>query len=217
MQPPPFDVAYPPAPKRSNKLIWVIVLGVVGCCILLIGGGGAATFFGIRMAGGFVECTIQGSIAATALKSYAASHDGKLPPAESWQTAIRADYEKAAASLGANNSGPFRSAKSTEPLACGKGSDRTVLTFNRSLGGKKVSELKDPMKTYILFEKKDGDYNANAPYVMPPDSERPKIFGKARPMILVRGDFTPMMESKGVVRPIGTMQTSGSPGARVDF
>ena len=183
--PPPY---IPAAPKKKTGLIIAIVLGVLFVCcglplIAVVGGG----FFAFGQAKGTVGCTISFGVVRAAIDDYVADHNGKLPPAATWQDAVRPYYAKKLKSKkdGGNDreSEQVLSMLQVMPAdgewGCTEDKTKTGIAFNSTLGGKKLAEIKD-RSTVLIFEVPQRAKNLNMPFKTLDHDSSPKIFGKHR-------------------------------------
>ena len=182
--------AFNPSRQQSGNKVWVwLLVAVGGLCLLCIGG----LFFGVKSLFnvGFkmASCMMDGELAKNAVLAYAKEHDGKLPSAETWQDDIRPNYErlynKAIGEMDPNKMPSWvdiKIAKPGEVLECEMGSNgKTGFAFNDALGGKNISDFKDPFSTILIWETTSPAYNAHGN----PDSRSAtdpalKMFGHKR-------------------------------------
>lgn len=168
------------APRRGNSLVWIILGTVVGLCVLLVLGIGSAGIWAFGKVKPMAECTIEVQVLARSLKAYTSANGGKLPPAASWQTALK--KELAAETRRFNkDAGPFAVRGPSEPVGCGKGAESTGFSFNTKYSGKKLSDLKMATEP-LMFETLTQAVNANGAYRDIPSAQRPKLFGRPRPL-----------------------------------
>ena len=202
--PPPY---IPAAPKKKTGLIIAIVLGVLFVCcglpvIAIVGGG----FFAFGQAKGTVGCTISFGVVRAAIDDYVADHNGKLPPAATWQDAVRPYYSKQLKSKHGNGGSDKDSEQVLSLLnvmpaggewGCTEDKTKTGIAFNSALGGKKMAEIKD-RSTVLIFEVPQRGMNLAMPYKALDNSSSPKIFGKHRGWISIGLDGDNIkMGSKG--------------------
>jgi hypothetical protein len=184
--PPPY---IPPKKKSNTGLIIGIVLGSVAlCCILSAGvlfGGG---LWLVNKAKGIGECAMSFQFAQKAMQAYAADHDGKLPNAKTWQDDIREYYKKATQKINKDQSGPiqFHPFASDGEWACvNENQPATGIAFNVELSGKKISDIKDPGTTVLLFETPTVGKNQAKKYEALDPKSSPKIFNENRGWIVM--------------------------------
>ncbi len=183
--PPQFN---PPRQQSSNK-IWLWLLLAVGVFCVICGIGGFFMFRTVMDAGmGLVSCSMNGDLARDAVLAYALDHDGKFPPAATWQDDVRPYYErlynKLISEKGYKEISGMMSIKVSPPgtpLDCDfGGSHKTGFAYNSLLAGKLKSEFPD--STVVIFETDSPVYNqANDPATRP--KETPKMWGDERPWL----------------------------------
>lgn len=147
-QTPPEPQAIPP--KKSNTVLWVVlILGVGGLCFLII--VMAAILFPVfsqaRLSAQRTACLSKVKMQSTALLMYAAENDDHFPPAKSWMDKT-ADY--------ASGDSAFQCpivVKDSGEGAFGFG-------FNEALSGLATTKIKDEERTVAVFESKDTGRNA---------------------------------------------------------
>lgn len=168
---------------------------MISCCGLI--GFGAFQMFrgGMAMVGSVVGCTMNFTLAQAALKAYAEDNGGKLPPAATWQDALKPYHDRLIGKMGPEmakikQSGfmDFTPASMDKPLECSFGEPTTTVTFNSDIGGKLLKDVKPA--TIAFFESTDAKRNAHAPYKERPAKESPKIMGSPRDWLTfpVEGD-----------------------------
>ncbi len=191
--PPP----YMQAPRRSNTglIIGLVVGGICLCCVLPVGllvGGG---FWAFNNSKGIVQCSMAFQGVGQGLQKYAAAHDGKLPKAETWQDDVRTFYKQSMMPKG--QAGPFEQMPAEGDWGC-KESDGTMtgMAFNSDLSGKKISDIKDPYQTTMLFETERPSANQHEKYKARPFETSPKMFGKHRGWLHSSVSGQPMMHGK---------------------
>lgn len=174
--PPPY---VPPQRKSKTGLIIGIVLGAICLCcigpILLVGGLG---FWGFSKVKGTASCSLTFASAKRAVMDYARDHDGKLPKAATWQDDVRPYYQKAIANL--PKSAPFSVSDPNGDWGCVEDKSHTGVAFNDALSGKKMSEIKNPDDTVLLFEIPAASHNAHQPYKKQDISQSPLLMGSHR-------------------------------------
>lgn len=183
--PPPFSPAGPPPRKNRTPLILAIVFVVMVCfCMVpaffLYRIGAVAVKEGLPMA----QCGIAFDDIRKALKAYADEHDGKLPPAETWQDDVRPYYAKIVASHG-DDLGPIKPIAADAPWGCTSTSGTTGIAFNSALGGKKLADIENPRSTALIFEIEKPSTNAHEEFKERPRSTSPTIMGEHRDWIVL--------------------------------
>jgi hypothetical protein len=178
--PPPFAVPPPQIPKKKSSLGVVLLLlffGFIFCCGLptfLFMKRGIAAYNSVSP---IVGCSINFSTVQAAIRRYATDHEGKLPPAKTWQTDIR-HYM-----LGSTKNPMLKLWERQGPWMCTDPKGReTGIAFNSALAGKKISEIPDPYGTVMIFEVPSTGDNQAWPYEKPKTSG-PEVFGRPRPWI----------------------------------
>ncbi len=219
MQPPPFETPQGMPRKKNNALPFLIIGGVLVCCIgpiALMGGLGYAGFKGAQP---IIGCTIAMTGISSALRKYSEANGGKLPPAESWQTAIAPYYDK---SLTKDEAGPFTIPNSKEPFGCGEGKDKTAFVFNAQYGGKKLAEIPNASDAVLVYETNGpARMNASGTYKDLGKAASPKIFNAPRGWFAVNGALEIVtvedgrMKTTGAGRRFRASATTGS-GVKVE-
>ncbi|MBI1757224.1 MAG: hypothetical protein HYR64_08980 [Fimbriimonas ginsengisoli] len=179
--PPPFN----PEPTRAGKgpnviLIVGIILGVLFVCCA--GGGAFVWFQGKKFTGPIfrmANCAIGFSEVQKAVLEYADAHDGKLPNAKTWEDDVRPFYDKVH-SRNADQRGPFRGFSGDDWGCSDAAEGLTGVAFNLDLSGKKISDVKTPDFTPLIFEVETRGHNLATPYKSLPKESSPMIFGEHR-------------------------------------
>lgn len=188
--PPPFNPPpYAPMPPKKGKpglVIAIVVIALFVCCggpILLLGGGGIWAF---NKFGSFVTCAISITETRKAILAYERDK-GHFPPAANWQTEVAPYYKKVIDSKKSKNErGPFKAWNFDENLICVDNPTPTGIAYNEELAGKKLSEIKDPSSTYILFEVPQTGMSLHQKYQHRNPSTYPKFMDKPRPWLELR-------------------------------
>jgi len=172
--PPPYVTQKPK--KTSGLVIGLVIAAVALCCcgpLALLGGG---YFFGMNVGNQVIPCSLAFTNVSKALKDYANDHGGKLPKAETWMDDVRSYYKKEAEK---KTGLPFKVMPAEGDWGCTTGDQRTGITFNSSLAGKKLDSIKDK-DTPLVFETPTIAANSHAPYKELDISKSPKynIMGK---------------------------------------
>ena len=185
--------------KGKNTLLWVI-LGLAGFCILLCVLGG---FFGVRAIQGvagqamnMVACGADMQAARASLKRYAAEHDGKLPPADSWQDAAKGYFKAERDKLeesdieDASRIGVDVKFSDVDGVwGCRvAGGKVQAFVFNEELGGKKISEIKDAADVVLLWEDTQTGRNLKGKYVQKKPTADMAIAGEKREFLKITLD-----------------------------
>jgi hypothetical protein len=207
--PPPY---YSPAPKKSNTgLIVGLVLGaIVLCCILPIGVIGGLGFWGFQKAKGLVQCSITIQNLQQSLQAYAAEHQDRLPSASTWEKDVKPYYAKRVKNDQLQKN-PFASSSTDGSIGCTDGDNSfTGISFNKALSGKKLSEIKDPADTVLLFEVPTTGENLNADYTPQPFQSSPKILNAPRGWYVIHPTG-----SAGVINQKGEMTFDTGPGIQI--
>ena len=186
--PPPFNPqpSYaPPPPKKSKPglIIGIVVVAILFCCggPLLLGGLGG--WWAFNKIGPFVTCAISMSETKKAILAYE-KENGHFPPAATWQSDIAPFYTKIVDSAKSKNDrGPFKTWNIDESLVCTTEPSPTGVAYNEDLAGKKLSDIKDPYTTYLLFEVPQTGMNLHEKYTHRSESTYPKLMDKKRPWL----------------------------------
>lgn len=167
--PPPFQPQ--PVRRKSNAPLWItIILAVVLVpCGLLI----AAIFyfkstFWDKSIAPFTACTLSFRDVKLSLIDYADANGGKFPNADNWEDAVRPYYAKRYQRRAKNE--PFAPMNPNSVWGCeatGEKGKPTGMAFNSDLSGKKLSDIKDPYSTVLIYEIPVASHNAHGPYKEP--------------------------------------------------
>jgi hypothetical protein len=188
-----------PPRKKSNTglIIGLVVGGLLLCCIgpaVLLGGG---MFWAFNKAKPLVQCTFAFNDVRDGLRLYAAEHNGKLPPLDTWQDEVAPYYEKAMEKGKQDEKEMFGVMSANGLWGCDDGSGgKTGMALNDEVAGKDVSTL-ETSNTVVLFEIRNAARNAHEKYVPKPDKGGPKLFGADRGWFLVRMSGEPKMHTHG--------------------
>jgi hypothetical protein len=140
------------------------------------------------LGGKMFGCAMNGDLARKAVLAYALDHEGKFPPAATWQDDVKPYYErlynKLLSQKGYKDISGMLSIKIAAPgtaLECDfGGSHKTGFAYNSLLGGKLKADFPDT--TVVIFETDSPVYNqASDPATRP--SETPKMWGDERPWL----------------------------------
>lgn len=193
----------PPKRKRNTALIvWLIIGGVVLCCLLPIGlliGFGPGLF---KNAVSFAGCAASFVEIRDSIRDYSADHKGKLPPAETWQDAVRPYYQKRVA--GDHKKGiPMIPAEG--PWACKIGGERYGVAYNEEVAGK--DELAtEKAKDVVLFQMQSVTANAHSKYEPQPPERAPNIMFGARGWLIMRMQGDPTLVDRDGEQPIRNLK-----------
>ena len=187
--PPPFNPpSYsPPPPKKSRPglVIGIVIAAILVCCggpVLLLGGGGLWAYNKFQP---FLTCAISLPEARNAILAYE-REKGHFPAAETWQTDVAPYYKRVVDSAKSKDKrGPFKAWNFDENLICTSEPSPTGIAYNEELAGKKLSDLKDPNSTYVLFEVAQTGMNLHQKFERRPKSSYPKMMDKPRPWLEV--------------------------------
>lgn len=171
--PPPFSVA----PRKSKVGLWVgLILGGAGCCfLLLLGVVGGGAWFGLKKGMPVAMCIASLSVIRDSLFDYAREHGGKLPPAASWQTAVRPYYKKNIDSQSAKGDSPFQLMSADGVWTCDREA-KTGIAYNSDVAGKKIDKFNEGNDPVIVFEVAKPAMNAAQKYVVPKKGTGPIMF-----------------------------------------
>ena len=146
--PPPPQTPAPP--KKSNTVLWVVIILGVGALCLFVMAIGAAILFPVfsqaRFAAQKTACLSSVKQTSVALIMYSAENDDRYPAAAAWM-------DKSEKYGGGNFSCPAVK-KDVGPQAYGFG-------FNDALSGKAFTVVKSPESTVSVFESADTSKNAH--------------------------------------------------------
>lgn len=200
-QPPPFAPQGPvPAKKNNTALILVIIFVAFACvcvlpAVLLYNVGRFALKEGLPMA----QCGIAFEHVRDALNEYAKEHDGKLPPAATWQDDVRPYYKKIAEKA-KDELGPIEPMDANGPWGCTQKSGSTGIAFNEALGGKKLADIEKPDETPLIFEVEQPSPNAHETFEERPKETGPMIMNEHRDWIVVYVKGSKTMRAGGAAK-----------------
>jgi len=175
--PPPYA---PPRKKSNTGLIIGLVLGGIAiCCIggvgLLIGGG----LWAFGKAKPLVDCAVHFGEVRKAIDLYVKDHNDTLPKAESWQEDIKPYLSQV--HFDKKDLGPFERIKPEGEWGCKQDEGGfTGMAFNDAVSGKKLSDVKDPYSTILIFEVDHSGRNLHEEYKERSSENSPKIFNEHR-------------------------------------
>ncbi len=188
--------------KQKNTLLWVI-LGIALSCMILCTVGGIFVFNAGRgfmgQAFTMVGCGMDLEAARGALRRYAEKNDGKLPTAANWQDAAKPYFAEERAKLDEQDLKEMKRIGIDVKLSpvdgvwgCTVGEKEIhAFAFNKELSGMKLSDIKEPLSTVLLFETTESKRNHSAAYTVQKPTPEMKIANELRPFlnIKVQGEF----------------------------
>lgn len=181
----------PSQPRNSTLKILLVVLVFVGVpCIL-------GSFFLLQLGRTGVRMIVEGTLptvscaysfeqAREAMRQYAKANGGKLPPAETWEDAIRPYYAELIKGTPKGGKVLNEELKLTPfpaegPWGCAvDGRVVTGVAFNRDLAGQILADVAKPAQTVLLFEVPKPGKNLSEPYTTPPKEAAPKFMQQPR-------------------------------------
>lgn len=196
--PPPFEPQMGARKKDNTGLIIMVVIAViVGACLLI---GGAVAFFGwtaFKNVTPTVGCLLNYEVVHDALKDYATEHQGKLPPAATWQDELRPYVKKAMEKIKREGDGVgemFKLMDPEKPWGCDLGNgQQSGMAFNSDYDARPVDSIESKSTTVLIFETPDPPKsNLNKPYQRLDPETSPKIMGQARGWGIVTWDNADM-------------------------
>lgn len=199
--PPPFNrppegqYYQPPVKPKKNPLVIVFaILGVLMlCCGVPLGFIGYFGYKGFKGSMGMISCYANTAAMANALKEYSAAHDGKLPPAASWQTDL-SKYFKAGGKKA--DEMPFKIWAPAGEWSCGSDSTKTGFMFNEAFGGKVAADVaKANPEVPVIFETKTVAFNQTGAFKKMPFEESPRILDSFEEVKERRGWIMVMADS----------------------
>lgn len=173
--PPNFSPA--PAKSGNGKIVLIIIVAMGFACLLCVGGVGVAGYFGFQKVQGLISCTIGVQEIRDATIAYAKAHNDTLPKAETWMDDVRPYYEKEAEG---SKEQPFGRIPTQGTWSCTQEGRTTAIAFNKELSGKKLSEIKDPKETVLIFETEGPALNLAKAYVVQDEATSPKVVNEPR-------------------------------------
>lgn len=207
--PPPFEMPGGPPRKKNSALPWLIVGGVLVCCIgpiAVLGGGGLYAF---NQARPFAECQFGFSGVSGAMRKYAAAHDGKLPPAATWQSDIATYYEDSIPKQ--DETGPIHPPTVTGNFGCEGG--KTAIVYNSAYAGKPLAGIKDPDAIIVYESPETPGSNKVGTYKDPGKAASPNMMGNKRGWFALNAMLEPVLISDGRQTPSGNISTGRRRGS----
>jgi hypothetical protein len=200
--PPP----YMPPRKKSNTglIVGLVIGGVFLCCIgpiaLLVGGG----FWVFGKTKGLIQCTYAFRDVRDGIRMYAADHNGKLPPADTWQDEVAPYYEKVLNQSTKKDQKVFGIMPAGGTWGCEDGSGgKTGMAYNDDVAAQDLTKLETSTQV-VLFEVQQATRNSHEKYSDRPISSGPKIFGSPRGWFIVRMNSEPSLNVNGRETPVNT-------------
>lgn len=175
---------YAPPRNSGNKVLIVILVIIAVMCIGLIAAGVGMYFWSMNLVKNtFIptaQCAVGFEELRAALLDYAKDHDGKLPKASTWQDDVKPYYAKVRLGTEQSKDVPKGFEIKKFPLDADWGckisdTEMTGIAFNKELSEMKLSDIKDPYSTVILFEIEKPSKNANEVYVPRSKTNAPRI------------------------------------------
>jgi hypothetical protein len=145
------------------------------------------------------------------MRQYADAHGGKLPPAASWQSDIKAIYAKASAK-NKKEGNPFGVMPAEGQWGCEANGAKTGFAYNSSVAGKKLADL--PSDTILVFEVPQTGMNLAMPYKAQDPNQSPKIMNERRGWFVA-----PVSGEAHLISPKGksvTISANGGTNVKVD-
>lgn len=174
--PPPY---IPTRPKANKTLIIILVVfGLLVCCglpLALLGGG----WYIFNKGKPLVPCVMGLSAASRALVAYA-DKNGKYPPAEKWQEAVKEHFQFPAEMRSQMDRLGIKTPSIDEPLVCWNEEPKTGIAYNSDFAGKTKEEMAKNLEAVILFEAPEVKFNLAQKYVERPTNTAPKLMGQPR-------------------------------------
>ncbi len=140
-------------------------------------------YWGFRKVMPLAGCVVNFQDVQMAVFDYADAHNGTLPDAAKWQDEVSPYYEKEIKRQGLNNQHMIKPLDPNGAWGCEQGDQQTGMAFNDDLSGKKLSSIKDPTFTALIFEIPNGSRNAHQKYEFA-GTNGPKVFGNPRPWMV---------------------------------
>jgi hypothetical protein len=189
--------------KKSNVglIVGLVVAGVFLCCGLL----GFGAYFGIKsavkVASPMLGCSSSLADFRDAVVAYAKKHDGKLPPAKTWEDDVRPYLVHTKMPDILQGASPKAADESCDPAA------PSEIVYNSSLAGKPLSSIDPSEERIVLFEAAGTGPNKSQRFEVQPFASSPRVFNSPRGWIQqpLYGDAF-MINSLGQRQPIGIRQ-----------
>lgn len=185
------------ANTTTKTCLFVVVLSVAFCALSSF----AAFFFGKNLwgeLGSTFSCMAAFELNQKALLAYAEEHEGKLPPAATWQTDTKAYYERLRTKLVKEGMpAEFQPQASGQPFRCDWNGKETGIAYNTAIAGKKVDSIADPDKTALVFEVPSVKLDQAMSYTEIKNTA-PKLFMNRRDWIVyyIEGERDPFQSSE---------------------
>lgn len=207
--PPPLPTAPQvgaPATKTANRACLIVVITVMCMCVVL-------GFIAFRFAGNVMnqvrataQCMAMFDLTDKAIIAYASDHDGKFPAAATWQDDVQPYYDRLYAKLTSKSSSDqlpegFLPPAAGQPMECRWEGQKTGITYNVEIAGKRVDSFKSPETTAVVFETPNTGRNLADKYVEKPKAKAPKLMYNERDWFAfyIKGNKNPF-ETTGTTR-----------------
>jgi hypothetical protein len=193
METPP---SYAPPKKSNTGLIIGLVLGGIAICC--VGGVALLGFAGFNFFKGtlapMAECMISYEAITESISDYADEHQGKLPPAATWQDELMPYVQKRLAKVQKEDM-PFKLMDPAGEWSCTMGDKKTGMAFNTEVDGKLLADARKDDKI-VIFEIEQIGRNVSEKYVPRDKSTSPKLMGERRGWITIGADGALLMGNK---------------------
>ena len=175
----------PPVKKSGGSKIWLwILLGFGVCCVLPVILLGGLSLWGINKFKDLGACMINIDAVTKGFDDYAAAHNGKLPPAATWQDDIKPYVAKHLDTKG-KDTGPIKLMKADGEWGCTNDSGvQYGFAYNTEVAGKVKSALKQDEVLY--FEVPHSTHNQAMKYAPQDLATGRQLFGKPFGWLFVR-------------------------------
>ncbi len=172
--PPTFSA---PAKKSGGSKLWVWILAGVGlCCVLPALVCGGAALWGLNKFKDLGACFVNLDAVSKSFREYSDSHDGKLPPAATWQDDLKSSVAKNL-NMNGKDTGPFKLMKADGAWGCTNDAGvQYGIAYNTTVAGKKIGEIKQ--EDVLFYEVPAPKQNQAAPYKPQDPATGRQVFGK---------------------------------------
>lgn len=173
--PPPFGTQYQEPRRRNNTLLIALLIGVpIVACIGFIAFGLVAGLSAFRQVAPTIGCAATYGYIQSGLKAYVKEHDGKLPPAATWQDDIVPFVLKA---VDGEEKIPFIEFQPRGEWTCGAGDVVYGIAFNTAFSEAVVADIENPADAVLVFETTERGRNLHETYEPKDPATAPSRFG----------------------------------------
>lgn len=181
---------FPQKKPKNNTLLIVLIIFVVLflCCGGLIFFGGFVGMTAWRETKGLIHCSAAFQDLHEVVEQYALEHEGKLPPADRWQSELEPYYEARREEY--SEMPLLQAMPKGQPWGCydAKGKPESGIVYNIEVAEQTFETL--PGDKVLFFEvPPPPQMNQSLPYT-PPAQPAPTILGQKRKWLYITRDST---------------------------